>query len=288
MARIDERFSLSRQVAIGAALVLMSVPGRGPSLAAQRPLSFQATLDSIKIDAQPRQVITRQFKLTLDPGQPETRFRARVEDWWRSEDGSQSFYGDAGTLNHSCARWVSLNPVESSVRAGETLIIRISVSVPAEMASGGYWCALTVDEIPDPQAVQEGVGVKFVASVSTGIFVNVGTIERAARIIDLQIGPETALIKLRNEGNAPVGVDGRLEFYAPGATEPAATVVVPRGTLLTEPSLDSTLIARLPPSSQLPSGRYRVRAILDYGAPHYIGAEREVELVRASAEIPGR
>ena len=283
------RVGTIRRLRLGALLLLFSIAGVTRPASAQSPLSFQATLESIKIEARPHQVITRQFKLTLDAGQPETRFRARVEDWWRSEDGLQSFYGDAGTLRHSCARWVSLNPVESSVAAGETLVIRLTVSVPAEMASGGYWCALTVDEIPDPRLLQqEGVGVKFVASVSTGIFVNVGTIERAARIIDLQIGPEAAQIKLRNEGNAPVGVDGRLEFYAPGATDPTATVVVPRGTLLTEPSLDSTLIARLPPSSQLPSGRYRVRAILDYGAAHYIGAEREVELVRAAAETQVR
>lgn len=78
---------------------------------AAQPLSFHATLESIKVDARPQQVITRQFKLTLDPNQPETRFKARVEDWWRSEDGAQSFYAEAGTLRHSCARWVSLNPV---------------------------------------------------------------------------------------------------------------------------------------------------------------------------------
>jgi hypothetical protein len=255
---------------------------------APKPLSFQATLDSIKIDARPQQVITRQFKLTLDADQRETRFKAHVEDWWRSEDGAQSFYGEPGTLRHSCAPWVSLNPVESSVKPGETMIIRITVTVPQEMASGGYWCALTVDEIPDPLTVQAGVGVKFVASVSTGIFVNVGTIERAARITDLQISGDTALVKLRNEGNAPVGVDGRLEFYAAGASSPTATVVVPRGTLLTEPTVDGTLMTKLPPPAQLPSGRYRVRAILDYGAPHYIGAEREIELVRAAPEIPGR
>lgn len=255
---------------------------------AQGPLSFQATLESIRVDAQPQQVITRQFKLTLDPGQRETRFKAKVEDWWRSEDGAQSFYGEAGTLRRSCARWVSLNPVESSVGPGESLIIRITVSVPQEMASGGYWCALTVDEVPDPRTVQDGVGVKFVASVSTGIFVNVGTIERSARIVDLSVAADTAMIRLRNDGNAPVGVDGRLEFYAPGATAPAATVVVPRGTILTEPSAEGTLISRLPPPAQLPSGRYRVRAILDYGAPHYIGAEREVELVRATPQIAGR
>ena len=251
---------------------------------AQAPggLSFQATLDSIRIEAQPGHVATRQFRLTLDPNQKETRFRARVDDWWRSEDGTQSFYAEPGTLRHSCARWVSLNPVEASVKPGETLVLRISVAVPAEMASGGYWCALTVDEIPDPSDPQVGVGVRFVASVSTGIFVNIGEVSRAARILDLSVAAEYAHVKLRNEGNAPVGIDGTLEFYGEGATSPTATVVVPRGTLLTEPSTDGTLRARLPPAEQLPSGRYRVRAILDYGAPHYIGAERDIELVRAS------
>jgi hypothetical protein len=271
-------------------LVVLSLPCLAVRAEAQAPngLSFQATLESIKIDARPQQVVTRQFKLTLDGNQPETRFRARVEDWWRSEDGTQSFYGAPATLRHSCARWVSLNPVESSVKPGETLVIRITVAVPAEMASGGYWCALTVDEIPDPLAIQGGVGVQFVASVSTGIFVNLGTIERAARILDLHAGADHVFVRLRNEGNAPVGIDGRLEFYAPGASSPIATTVVPRGTLLTEPSLDGTLTSRLPPPSELPSGRYRVRAILDYGAPHYIGAEREIEILRASPAIPVR
>lgn len=274
-----------RRLVLLAGLLSLAVPA-----AAQAPngLSFQATLESIRIDTQPQRVITRQFKLTLDENQRETRFRARVEDWWRSEDGAQSFYAEGGKLRHSCARWVSLNPVESSVKPGETLVIRITIAVPAEMASGGYWCALTVDEIPDPAAAQTGVGVRFVASVSTGIFVNVGAIERSARILDLQVGADQAFVKLRNEGNAPVGIDGRLEFYAPGASTPTATVVVPRGTLLTEPSLDGTLICRLPAASELPSGRYRVRAILDYGAPHYIGAEREIEVLRASAAIPAR
>lgn len=259
--------------------LLLAWPGTS---AAQAPggLSFQATLESIRIDAQPQQVVTRQFKLTLDANQRETRFKARVEDWWRSEDGQQSFYAAPGTLRHSCARWVSLNPVESSVKPGETLVIRITVAVPVEMASAGYWCALTIDEVPDPTVAQAGVGVRFVASVSTGIFVNVGTVQRAARILDLEVGPEAALVKVRNDGNGPLGIDGRLEFFAPGADTPLATVTVPRATVLTEPSIDGTLAARLPPVSELPSGRYRVRAILDFGAAHFIGAERDVDIVR--------
>lgn len=253
---------------------------------AQTPggLSFQATLESIRVDARPAQVITRQFRLTLDRNQRETHFRARIEDWWRNEDGSQSFYAEPGKLRHSCGRWVSLNPVESSVKPGETLVIRLTISVPVEMASGGYWCALTVDEIPDPKDVPSGVGVRFVASVSTGIFVNVGRIERAARILDLGLRQNGVFVRVRNEGNTPLGIEGRFEFFAAGAQEPSATLMIPRTTVLTEPSPDGVLQVRLPAAPELPSGQYRVRAILDYGAPHYIGAEGELSVVRGVAQ----
>jgi hypothetical protein len=63
---------------------------------------------------------------------------------------------------------------------------------------------------------------------------------------------------------------------------------VPRRTLLPEPSIEGTLAARLPTDTELPSGRYRVRVILDYGAAHYIGAEREMEIVRGTPATAAR
>ena len=247
---------------------------------APKGLSFHATLESIKIDAQPQQVVTRQFRLTLDPDQPRTRFRAKVEDWWRSEDGTQSFYGEAGTLRRSCARWVTLNPVEATAVPGEPLILRITVTVPPEIPSSGYWCALTVDEIPDPTVADAGIGVKFVASVSTGIFVNVGQIARAARILDVKVANQEASVKVRNEGNGPLGIEGRLEFFEGSAASPRATVTLPRTTVLTEPSTDGTLAVQLPSATTLPTGRYRVRAVLDFGGAHLLGAEKELDVVR--------
>ena len=68
-------------------------------------VSFKATLTSLKITARPGEVQTREFHLTLDPGQPTTRFNAHMQDWWRSEDGAQSIYADPGTLTRSCGRW---------------------------------------------------------------------------------------------------------------------------------------------------------------------------------------
>jgi hypothetical protein len=262
-------------------LLLLSLPF---PQANQSPggLSFSATMDSIKVNARPDQVITRQFRLTLDANQPVTHFAAHVEDWWRSEDGKQSFYAAPGTLAHSCAKWVALNPVESAVDPGGTLVVRITATVPRELAGGGYWCALTVDEVPNPLAGSPGVGVRFVASVSTGIFIYVDPVNRAATIQDLRIQADEVLVRVRNDGNSPLGIEGHIEFYAPGAKAPAASVDLPRSTLLTEPSVEGLFGVALPPAATLPAGHYVVRAILDFGADHYIGAEREVDLLRGS------
>jgi hypothetical protein len=248
--------------------------------AAARAVTFTATLGSIKITARPGQVLTREFRLTLDADQHKTRFTSHMQDWWRSEDGTQSFYRDPGTLAHSCGRWVTLNPVEIEVKPGGTLITRLTVSVSSEAQSGGYWCVLTVDELADPLAVQEGVGVRFLASVSVGVFVNVGDIQRAAEIIGVDVIGDTAMVKVRNDGNTPLSIEGRFEFVKPNQSEPTAVINLARNTLLTEPILTGLFSASLPGPSSLPSGRYMVRAIVDYGVDHYIGTQREMTLNR--------
>ena len=251
-----------------------------------RAVTFTATLGSIRITARPGQVMTREFRLTLDADQPKTRFKSHMQDWWRNEDGTQSFYRDPGTLAHSCGRWVTLNPVEVEVQPGGTLITRLTVSVSPETQPGGYWCVLTVDELPDPLAVQEGVGVRFLASVSVGVFVNVGDIQRAAEIIGVDVVGDAAIVKIRNDGNAPLAIEGRFEFVKPGESEPTAVINLARNTLLTEPIVTGLFSASLPARSALPSGRYIVRAIVDYGVDHYIGTQREMHINR-EAPIAG-
>jgi hypothetical protein len=257
-------------------------------IAVQSPVaavSFKATLTSLRITARPGEVQTREFHLTLDPDQVKTRFTAHMQDWWRSEDGSQSIYDEPGTLGRSCGRWVSLNPVEVEVRPGETMTTRLTVSLPAELAPGGFWCVLTVDELPDPLAVSEGVGVRFMASVSIGVFVNVGDQQRAAEITAVEILNDSASVTLRNDGNTPLPIEGRFEFVKPGAAEPTAVVTLSRNLLLTQPTLTSAFSAKLPDPASLPSGRYRVRAIIDYGVDHYIGTEREMYVARSVAVV---
>jgi hypothetical protein len=265
----------------------------GVFAAAARPaeaVTFTATLNAIRISAQPGQVVTRPFELTLHADQPRTVFTARAEDWWRSEDNTQSFYAPPGRLRRSCGSWVSVNPMEAAVDPGGTLKVRITVAVPTEVENGGYWCALTVDEAPDPAASDAGVAVRFLASVSVGIFVYIDPVERAGEIGDVAISHDHAAITVHNNGNTPLTVEGRVEFVLAASAEaaPVATAAVPRATVLTEPARTSVLRTALPDVEQLPPGRYLVRAILDIGLDHYIGLEREIDIRRLPSDEGSR
>lgn len=271
--------SLLRRAALVAALCAIAV---SPA----RAISFRATLTAIKLNARPGQVVNSSFRLTLDKDQPKSRFKSHAEDWWRSEDGKESFYAEAGTITHSCAKWVTINPVEAEVLPDETLVIRLTVAVAPEAQPGGYWCALTVDEQADPLAAHEGVAMQFLASVSTAIYVYVGPLDQTAEITGVAVGSDTATVRLQNGGNTPLTIDGKLEFRRPDGDDIVAAVNLTHGTLFTEPLRSGLFSARLPDALTLPSGTYRVRAIVDYGGDHYIGVERQVNVVRESPALP--
>ena len=227
------------------------------------------------------------MRLRLNDGEPLTHFKAQVEDWWRSEDGRQSFYAPAGTLRSSCGRWVSVNPVESAVGGGDTLTVRVTVSVPATMTVGGYWCALTIDERPDPLAIgPDGVGVRFLTSLSTGIYVSVGESRKDAEISGVTIAADQINVAIRNTGNTPVPVEGRVEFVRPGDDTVVATAVLPRGVLLLDPIPVLRLSAELPAPEKLPPGRYLVRVVVDLGLDYYIGAQQEQDVARVVVQQP--
>jgi hypothetical protein len=246
-------------------------------------LRFTATLNSIKVEARPGQTLHRHFGLTLPADERRTQFRARIEDFWQSEDGQESFYRPIGSVPRSCGPWVTLNPLESSVDPGDTLDVRLSIAIPATQSPGGYWCVLTVDQVADPRAAPAGVGVQFLASVSVGLFVYLPPVETAARIEGVELTATSASLRLLNDGNAPLAAEGRFEFLRPGEDTPVATVPLPRTTVFLFPVSRRRITVALPDPSRLPSGHYLVRAILDVGLDHYLGVQREVELHREPA-----
>jgi len=268
-------------VALSAAVVVLALPREGA------PTTLTATFAPIRMAARPGEVLTTAYQLKIEDGEPPANFKVSVQDWWRSEDGQHSFYAAAGSLSRSCGPWISASPGESTRAGGETLQVRLTIAVPEAVKPGGYWCALTVDEQLDPLATTPAaVGMRFLASVSTGIYVNVNPIERGVDILSVDIVGDNAVMKLSNTGNAPVSVEGRYEFVKPGETRPYATVELPRNVLLTEPIPTGTFAAPLPSPADLPSGTYVVRLLLDIGLDHYIGVQRQIEINRAIRPDP--
>lgn len=262
-------------------LMAIGVAGLAATPVQPQAMNFTATMDTIRINAKPEQTVQRVFRLTLAKDYKPTQFRSKVEDWWKSEDGKESHYVASGTLSRSCGPWVTLNPAEKRIEPGETLEVRITVSIPAGAGPGGYWCALTVNQVPDPLAVvPEGVRVNFLASISVSIVVFLEPVERVAKVVKVEILPDEAQVTLSNEGNAPLGVQGRFEFAPEDGSKKPVTVVIPRHSLLTEPVRTARISAALPPASELPSGMYTVRAILDIGLEHMIGVQRKMEVRR--------
>ena len=246
---------------------------------------FVAGLAPIRVTGRGGQVITHRYNLTLGSEEKATRFKLKIEDWWRSEDGQQSYYLKPGTLKHSCGNWLTVNPVEAVVQPGETLTARISISIPDPVPAGGYWCVLTVDETPNPLDIPSGVGAQFVASVSTGIFVNIEPVERAVEFVEIAVDDARASVKLRNRGNGPLSVEGRFEFLHSTSRQPVAIVPLARVTLLPEPVDTAIFKTSLPDATALPPGKYLVRVVIDVGLDRYLGAEREIELERPIAPL---
>lgn len=245
-------------------------------------LSFSADLKSIRIHATPGEIVNRDFRLTTTAGARKAYFEARAEDWWPSEDGKKSYFREPGTLERSCGRWMALNPVEAEVDPGETLAVKISLAIPDDVEPGGHWCVMTVNELPDPVQQAPGVAVNFLASISVGIFVYVDPVDRAAKILDVKVGTNEAAIRIENEGNTPLGVEGRIEFIPAGQSSPSATTQIARRTIVLEPVRIALMTSALPAPSELPSGRYLVRVILDIGIDSYIGVQKELVIDRGT------
>jgi len=238
------------------------------------PLTFS-------IQARPGEVVNKTFTLTLPQEAQTTQFRAHIEDWWRSEDNRQTFYAPPGTLRRSCGLWCTINPVESSVKPGETLTIRLSVRVPDNVEPGGYWAALTVDEVPDPLAPKpNGVAMVFRTSVSVGLFVEVSPCKRSARLVGARLDGDKIAVRMCNDGNVPLRVTGMVEFYKPGDDKPTAVAKIGAEPLLPEPTNVCEYSVALPAPDILPSGKYKVRIIIDVGLDFLMGAEKELDITK--------
>ena len=266
-----KRFSIA--IALGACLLGLVRPTYG--------LSFRFSPMTMKVQARPGQIVNRTFQITLKEGQKRVHFKAKIEDWWRSADRRRTFYRPPGTVKQSCGPWCSIDPVEAPLSGGETLKVRVTIAVPGDVKPGGYWAALTVTEQVDPlEPRPEGVAVRFYASVSVAIYVEIPPIARSAQITGLRCDGQYIWTKVKNTGNTWCPVRGHIEYLKPGEKEPLTTSALTPGVSLPVPVNPAEYSSLLPPAEELPDGTYLIRSILDIGLDYYIGVQKQITIKR--------
>jgi len=264
-------------------LHLLAVASLAVALGAPPPAlahTFTAAFSPIRVNAQPGDVVTTRVSMALAPGPRSFHFRAHMEDWWRTADGLTTYYRPAGTLRRSCAEWVTLDPAEQEVAPASRLNVRVTISVPATVAPGGYWCAVTLNELADPTQVARATGVSFLASFSTGVYVYIAPLERDAVITDIRVDGDGVEVALRGQGNTPLHASGHVELRRRGHDEIVARVQLNRGVLLPEPVGATVLRGKLPDGQVLLDGVYVARSVVDVGLDHFLGAEKAVRVSR--------
>jgi hypothetical protein len=107
----------------------------------------------------------------------------------------------------SCRRWLSLNPMETELEAGASILVRYTLRVPAEAGQRGYHCAAGFVTQPTSEQVTAN-GLRAAVRIVTAFYIIVGSppIEGGLKEIKLESSPNPsefrwqAVVVLHNPG----------------------------------------------------------------------------------------
>lgn len=168
----------------------------------------------------------------------------------------------------SAVQWLSVDPPRLKLGAAETREVTVQVDVPAGLASGGYYAAVTITTeartVDGADAAVAGqLEVPFLISVAgVGLVTTVAEVGRFAAVLEPD-GRTGFRAEVRNTGNTHVVLRGEVELTE--ADGGAIDRIAFRGPTLVLPGATAILEGRSP--LLLEQGRdYRVMGKLDYGA----------------------
>jgi hypothetical protein len=256
------------------------VAGFAASAAAQASLEVSPL--RVELQAGPGATTTQAVTLA-SAGTEAVRVRARLSDWDLSRDGSPQFERVPEKGPFSATAWVRIAPPELVIDPGKNGIVRFSLSVPPDVAPGGYRTAILFEFLPasgDPIAKPKEV--QFRSRVATLIYVNVGEPRIAVELTDLtsRVTPQqtTLIAVLANTGKRSVRTKGTMTIFD-AANKPVAEVMVPDVPVLPESEREVAIVA-FEAAKPLPPGEYRVEVKIDVGMPALIVGETTLKVAR--------
>ncbi|MBI3322034.1 MAG: hypothetical protein HYZ91_07200 [Candidatus Omnitrophica bacterium] len=194
-----------------------------------------------------------------------------IQDVMFLPDGTSDF-PPPGSTAWSCANWIKVIPEELDIAPGSSQEVRISATVPAG-AQGGYYAMVFFET--GPSYAEEGLGVSFRIGALTQVTVP-NTEVYQAKLADLSIAdPAQISADLFNEGNVLIRPKGKAKVFDAQGKRVAQIEFNPDRLGVLPKTLRKFQVGL---GSSLPSGSYRVKLEIDYGAPYLLVGERAFQV----------
>ena len=229
---------------------------------------------------------TRTFQVRNDGDRP-LQAEVSIEDWDRTLDGKNRFFG-AGTTASSCAARLSVFPRSLRLEPGQVGVVRVALAPDSAGASAPCWSIVFVS---NPASMQQGAR-QLLYTMRTGVKVygEPAVPRRDGAVVDMLLedgatdgtttppaGPASAPgaalgVTFRNLGDVQLRVQGAVEVRRFDNT------LVDRLSFDAFPVLpgaDRRVDVAVPP---LPPGRYLLLALLDFGGDEITAGQLEYEV----------
>ncbi|MFP4470792.1 MAG: WxL protein peptidoglycan domain-containing protein [Bacteroidales bacterium] len=202
-------------------------------------------------------------------GNTEQSYVFNLADWLTDENGEVKYF-EAGTINRSCAEWITVSPSVVSLQPNESARVNVTMLVPNDDMST-KWAMLFVESAKEqtgPKAIDKDVqmGLTVSARIALPVYQSPpgntlykGTIEGLAQTTadDGNMMFESQVINLGDKIlNCKVYFTiMNLETAEETVSEPLEFSLLP----------ESAKMVEFTPEKELKNGNYSVTAVLDYG-----------------------
>jgi P pilus assembly chaperone PapD len=247
-------------------------------LAATR-LPAQIAVDELELRFALRPGVTAlQTFLVSNPSDTATQVTISAQDWDRDEAGMNRFY-PLGTLPASCGKRIVASPTVFFLAPKSVQTIRVSVDSVAAFTQGCY-TILFVETPPAPNRPTQSALI-YTIRYGVKVYAEPAVLPEMGEVEDVQVRRDTTArdalkrevaILYHNTGSRHSLVHGTVEIRRADNTL-AAKVDVPEFPAL--PGARRRIGVGLP---ALPSGRYVVLALLDYGGREIVAGQADLQV----------
>ncbi len=196
--------------------------------------------------------------------------RITLHDWWRTPEGKLKIL-PPGTLEGSCAPWITYAPSSVLVPPGEKAQVAVRIEVP-EDAVGDRWALFLVAEYPsETENAGEGMGTRVVVAYAVKILrqdpVNAEPAGEIRSVEVARLEPLELRILYVNTGNAHTVNTGTViikDIFG----ETVGEYLIEEFPAL--PGEERVIVFRTPPEEQLPEGIYYALVTIDFGGEYMV------------------